>query len=233
MYNEHTQKKSRNFQATSPIANMSTPVSTCMTPTYCYEGSAVFTMKKPRLPPPSNCVRLNVLMELREMILEDILSGSLLQKMKSSSWYLVDFPIELSKLIAGALLKELLQVMEARKQRQRIKELFEALMTRFERSIRTLASRLQIMLSFFLILCKSSGFPTDPGQTSCSTMPWNIRPALVVLWGVCWMFARPPSQVDARDRFGVKDGVEFTILGKFTQYVCLVFAPTNMCHRTL
>jgi hypothetical protein len=22
----------------------------------------------------------------------------------------------------------------------------------------------------------------------CTTMPWTIRPALVVLWGVCWMF---------------------------------------------
>jgi hypothetical protein len=22
----------------------------------------------------------------------------------------------------------------------------------------------------------------------CTTMPWTIWPALVVLWGVCWMF---------------------------------------------
>jgi hypothetical protein len=134
--------------------------------------------------------------------------------------------------------KRLQKQKEERLQRERIleqkmKEIFEAFMARFERYIRTLASRLQIMLSFFLILCKSSGFPTDPGQPSCSTMPWNIRPALVVLWGVCWMFARPPSQVSPRDRSGVKGGVDFAILGKFTQYVCLVFSPINKCHRPL
>ena len=27
----------------------------------------------------------------------------------------------------------------------------------------------------------------------CTTMPWNIRSALVVLWGVCWMFYSPPT----------------------------------------
>lgn len=128
-------------------------------------------------------------------------------------------------------LRVLMEVKEAR--RKRIQELFESFMTRVERSIRALASRLLIMLSFFLILCISSGFPTDPGQPSCSTMPWNIRPALVVLWGVCWMFARPPSQVNPEDRSRVKGGVDFTILGKFTQYICLVFAPINKCHRPL
>lgn len=25
----------------------------------------------------------------------------------------------------------------------------------------------------------------------CTTMPWTIWPALVVLWGVCWMFVAP------------------------------------------
>ena len=65
MYNEHTQKKSKSFQETRPIANMSTPVSTCMTPTYCYEGS-VLTITKP--PPPSSCSYWIVLMW--KMILE-------------------------------------------------------------------------------------------------------------------------------------------------------------------
>ena len=26
-----------------------------------------------------------------------------------------------------------------------------------------------------------------------STMPWNIKPSLVVLWGVCWMFYAPSN----------------------------------------
>lgn len=39
----------------------------------------------------------------------------------------------------------------------------------------------------------------------CTTMPWNIWPALVVLWGVCWMFY-PPNLSDflgADDEYGV------------------------------
>jgi hypothetical protein len=27
----------------------------------------------------------------------------------------------------------------------------------------------------------------------CTTMPWTIAPALLVLWGVCWMFFGSPS----------------------------------------
>jgi hypothetical protein len=29
---------------------------------------------------------------------------------------------------------------------------------------------------------------TDGEPPLSTTMPWNIRPCLVVLWGVCWMF---------------------------------------------
>lgn len=28
----------------------------------------------------------------------------------------------------------------------------------------------------------------------CTTMPWTIWPALVVLWGVCWMFYPSPAE---------------------------------------
>jgi hypothetical protein len=36
----------------------------------------------------------------------------------------------------------------------------------------------------------SSGFSKFPNsmRPPCTTMPWTIWPALVVLWGVCWMF---------------------------------------------
>ena len=43
----------------------------------------------------------------------------------------------------------------------------------------------------FLSLCDYSEFPRG-WRPPCTTMPWNIRPALLVLWGVCWMFY-PPS----------------------------------------
>ena len=39
-----------------------------------------------------------------------------------------------------------------------------------------------------------SEFPNNH-RPPCTTMPWNIRPALVVLWGVCWMF-NPWSPAD-------------------------------------
>ena len=44
-------------------------------------------------------------------------------------------------------------------------------------------SLLQRLLSF----CKFSEFPNRL-RPRCTTMPWTIWPALVVLWGVCWMF---------------------------------------------
>ncbi len=43
----------------------------------------------------------------------------------------------------------------------------------------------------------------------CTTMPWTIRLALMVLWGVCWIFygpydygdlrSHPPSPVPSQD----------------------------------
>lgn len=46
----------------------------------------------------------------------------------------------------------------------------------------------------------SSGFSEFPNsmRPPCTTMPWTIWPALVVLWGVCWMFYTPLSPADER-----------------------------------
>jgi hypothetical protein len=63
----------------------------------------------------------------------------------------------------------------------------EISMERLARFIRQVAIRLQVNLEFLLLLCKSSKFP-DGDEPACTTMPWNILPALIVLWGVCWMF---------------------------------------------
>lgn len=43
-----------------------------------------------------------------------------------------------------------------------------------------------------------SGFSEFPNsmRPPCTTMPWTIWPALVVLWGVCWMFYTPLSPID-------------------------------------
>ena len=45
----------------------------------------------------------------------------------------------------------------------------------------------QKLLESFLFSRNVSEFPNNH-RPPCTTMPWNIRPALVVLWGVCWMF---------------------------------------------
>jgi hypothetical protein len=47
----------------------------------------------------------------------------------------------------------------------------------------------KILLSF----CSFSLLP-NRHRPPCSTMPWDILPALVVLWGVCWMFDTPPHK---------------------------------------
>ncbi|KAK0660110.1 hypothetical protein QBC41DRAFT_43713 [Cercophora samala] len=45
----------------------------------------------------------------------------------------------------------------------------------------------------------------------CTTMPWTIWPALVVLWGVCWMFIYPPLSDDpfGHDNYGPQFGAEY------------------------
>lgn len=54
----------------------------------------------------------------------------------------------------------------------------------------------------------SSGFSEFPNsmRPPCTTMPWTIWPALVVLWGVCWMFYTPLSSTDERQlRISLQD----------------------------
>lgn len=54
------------------------------------------------------------------------------------------------------------------------------------------------MASFrFVILCKpwGNGY-VNRRRPPCTTMPWSIWPALVVLWGVCWMFYNSPPPAD-------------------------------------
>jgi hypothetical protein len=86
---------------------------------------------------------------------------------------------------------------------------------RLERFIREVAIRLQMFVVLLLLFCKFSGV-SDSDQPMCITMPWNIRPALIVLWGVCWMFYTPPGYVDPTSAQGAEvDGnADFSRLGK-------------------
>ena len=50
----------------------------------------------------------------------------------------------------------------------------------------------------FLLCCSKFGGFQNRQRPRCTTMPWNIWPSLVVLWGVCWMFVNTPfSEFDA------------------------------------
>lgn len=56
---------------------------------------------------------------------------------------------------------------------------------------RILPNYLIASLSFSHLIKLTSEFPNNI-RHPCTTMPWTIWPALVVLWGVCWMFTPNP-----------------------------------------
>jgi hypothetical protein len=62
---------------------------------------------------------------------------------------------------------------------------------RLWRSLEYLALLLLSILRFLLSCNKFGGFQNRE-RPRCTTMPWNIWPSLVVLWGVCWMFINTP-----------------------------------------
>jgi hypothetical protein len=57
-----------------------------------------------------------------------------------------------------------------------------------------LAMQWQKLLESLLFSHNVFEFP-NKHRPPCTTMPWNIPPALIVLWGVCWMF-HPWSPID-------------------------------------
>jgi hypothetical protein len=62
---------------------------------------------------------------------------------------------------------------------------------RLWRPLEYLALLLLSILRFLLGCSKFGGFQNRE-RPRCTTMPWNIWPSLVVLWGVCWMFVNTP-----------------------------------------
>jgi hypothetical protein len=91
-------------------------------------------------------------------------------------------------------------------------------MERLERFIREVTIRLQMFVVLLFLFCKFSGI-SDNDQPMCITMPWNIRPALIVLWGVCWMFYPPQDYVDPSNTQDAElyRNVDFSGLGKSKQ----------------
>lgn len=65
-------------------------------------------------------------------------------------------------------------------------EVGRGILERLDRIIQTL----QRWLNLFALFLSRFFFFEYPNNLRhlCTTMPWSIWPALVVLWGVCWMF---------------------------------------------
>ena len=95
-------------------------------------------------------------------------------------------------------LQQLQSVEDALDEEQRQREVeqrqSDKYMERLERFIRGVTIRLQMFVVLLFLFSKFSGI-SDNDQPMCTTMPWNIRPALIVLWGVCWMFYTPQDYV--------------------------------------
>jgi hypothetical protein len=121
-------------------------------------------------------------------------------------------------------LQQLLSVEDAldeeERQREEKQRQSDKHMERLERFIREVTIRLQMFVVLLLLFCKFSGI-SDNDQPMCITMPWNIRPALIVLWGVCWMFYTPRDYVDPTDtQHAELDGnVDFSRIGKSKQSI--------------
>jgi hypothetical protein len=70
---------------------------------------------------------------------------------------------------------------------------------RLLRLLKHLALLLLKILRFLLSYIRSAGF-MDRRRPKCTTMPWEIWPSLVVLWGVCWMFYPPTFYQNGNQR---------------------------------
>jgi hypothetical protein len=70
---------------------------------------------------------------------------------------------------------------------------------RLLRLIEHLALLLLKILRFLLSYIRSAGF-MNRRRPKCTTMPWEIWPSLVVLWGVCWMFYPPAFYQNGNQR---------------------------------
>lgn len=72
-----------------------------------------------------------------------------------------------------------------------LEELRRGILERLDRIIQTLQRWLNLY-ALFLSRFFFFEFPNNLRHL-CTTMPWSIWPALVVLWGVCWMFYNPDT----------------------------------------
>jgi len=90
-----------------------------------------------------------------------------------------------------ALLELLEQAAREQLEQAEREQLEHERIARLWRSLEYLALLLLSIVRFLLGCSKFGGFQNRE-RPRCTTMPWNIWPSLVVLWGVCWMFVNTP-----------------------------------------
>lgn len=130
------------------------------------------TWKKCKERPGTLMERKKILVMMREE------SKRKLHELKRREW-LVYARREYERHIAR--LEEQLERVEY--ERERIERLMEVIY----RTLSWIGKLFEQLMKALLFICNFSEFP-NKFRPPCTTMPWNIWPALVVLWGVCWMF---------------------------------------------
>jgi len=122
------------------------------------------------------------------------------EKLKKEILGLVQLKLELEQL---KLEFELVELVLKRLKLERIARLWRAL----EYLVLLLLSTLRFLLS-----CSRIGGFQNRERLRCTTMPWNIWPSLVVLWGVCWMFINTPlNEFDTTPSNAVPDDEQLSL----------------------
>jgi len=87
-------------------------------------------------------------------------------------------------------------VLEIQSRRIKLEEALEEALQQSDALMDTLSRFVLWLLEVLFRTLQSLGkffeFP-DRRRPPCTTMPWNIWPALIILWGVCWMFYSPEA----------------------------------------
>jgi hypothetical protein len=132
------------------------------------------------------------------------LAANIIQFIDFGSRVLKAYKKEFSQ--TASLVNELIYQLEQHKQENPLKTPLEIicialgfdLLLYLQQQLVQCRQRLFFLCQILLYLLRSVWFAEFPDgiRHLCTTMPWTIWPALVVLWGVCWMFYNPLSSED-------------------------------------
>jgi hypothetical protein len=102
---------------------------------------------------------------------------------------------------------------------------------RIRRLINLLTLLWQRILESLIFFSNFSVFP-NKHRPPCTTMPWNIRPALVVLWGVCWMFYDRRSPIDSSLQSSLEDEIIVPSSCKVLPHLNFLLTQLTFCMQT-